>query len=84
MLTKNYSIVVAVDGSEVSMNAVDYAVELAKHEENSLLILLNILNIDIAKQSASSFIAAPTYGLEEYEQHKKEALKWLDEIKISC
>ena len=32
----------------------------------------------------SSFIAAPTFGLEEYEQHKKEALKWLDEIKISC
>ena len=84
MLTKNYSIVVAVDGSEVSMNAVDYAVELAKHEENSLLILLNILNIDMAKQSASSFIAAPTFGLEEYEQHKKEALKWLDEIKTSC
>ena len=47
MLTKNYSIVVAVDGSEVSMRAVDYAVELAKHEENSLLILLNILNIDM-------------------------------------
>jgi nucleotide-binding universal stress UspA family protein len=84
MLTKNYLIVVAVDGSEVSMRTVDYAVELAKHEENSLLILLNILNIDMAKQSASSFIAAPTYGLEEYEQHKKEALKWLDEIKMSC
>lgn len=84
MLTKKYSIVVAVDGSELSMNAIDYAVELAKHEENSLLILLNILNIDMAKQSASSFIAAPTYGLEEYEQHKKEALKWLEEIKMSC
>ena len=61
MLTKNYLIVVAVDGSEVSMNAVDYAVELAKHEQNSLLILLNILNIGTAKQSASSFIAA--FGL---------------------
>ena len=22
--------------------------------------------------------------MEEYEQHKKEALKWLDEIKMSC
>jgi len=84
MLTKNYSIVVAVDGSESSMNAVDYAVETAKHEDNSRLILLNILNIDMAKQTASSFIAAPTYGLEEYEQHKKEALEWLDEIKKSC
>lgn len=53
MLTKNYSIVVAVDGSESSMNAVDYAVEIAKHEDNSRLILLNILNIDMAKQTAS-------------------------------
>ena len=78
MLTKNYSIVVAVDGSEVSMRAVDYAVELAKHEENSLLILLNILNIDMARQSASSFIAhQPTVWKNMNNIKKKLSSGWM-------
>jgi nucleotide-binding universal stress UspA family protein len=61
MLTKKYSIVVAVDGSELSMNAVDYAVELAKHEENSLLILLNILNIDITQHRYDKTVSVFVY-----------------------
>lgn len=32
MPTKNFSILVAIDGSESSMKAVDYAIELAKKE----------------------------------------------------
>ena len=74
MSTKNFSILVAIDGSESSMKAVDYAIDLAKKQDNSRLTLLNILDIDAAKQVSSSIITAPTYGLEEYELHKKAVL----------
>ena len=66
------------------MKAVDYAIELAKKQDNSRLTVLNILDIDTAKQVSSSIITAPTYGLEEYELHKKAVLEWLDAIKRKC
>jgi nucleotide-binding universal stress UspA family protein len=84
MSIKNYSILVAIDGSESSMKAVDYAIELAKKEDNSRLTVLNILDMDTAKQVSSSIITAPTYGLEEYELNKKAVLEWLDVIKRKC
>lgn len=84
MSIKNYSILVAIDGSESSMKAVDYAIELAKKEDNSRITVLNILDMDTAKQVSSSIITAPTYGLEEYELHKKAVLEWLDAIKSKC
>ncbi len=56
---------------------------MAKKQDNAHLILLNILEIDAANV-VSSFITAPTYGLEEYEERKKEARKWLDKIKKKC
>lgn len=84
MSTKNYSILVAIDGSESSMKAVDYGIELAKKEDNPRITVLNILDIDTAKQVSSSIITAPTYGLEEYELHKKAVLEWLDAIKTKC
>ncbi|MGB8161235.1 MAG: universal stress protein [Nitrososphaeraceae archaeon] len=84
MSTKNFSILVAIDGSESSMKAVDYAIELAKKQNNSRLTLLNIIDIDTPKQMSSSIITAPTYGLEEYELHKKAVLEWLDAIKSKC
>ena len=33
MSTKNFSILVAIDGSESSMKAVDYAIDLAKKQD---------------------------------------------------
>ena len=84
MSTKNFSILLAIDGSESSMKAVDYAIELAKKQNNSRLTLLNIIDIDTPKQMSSSIITAPTYGLEEYELHKKAVLEWLDAIKSKC
>ena len=73
-------ILVAIDGSESSRRAADYAVQIASKENNVRVILLNILGISTAKQVASSIIIAPTYGLKEYEQFKSEAKKWLDKI----
>jgi nucleotide-binding universal stress UspA family protein len=73
-------ILVAVDGSDSSLRAADYAVQIVSKEESARVILLNILGISTAKQVASSIIIAPTYGLKEYDQYKKEAYKWLDKI----
>ena len=84
MPTKHFSILVAIDGSESSMKAVDYAIELAKKQDNSSLTVLNIMDMDMVKQISSSIITAPTYGLEEYELHKKAVLEWLDAIKRKC
>ena len=84
MSTKNFSILGAIDGSDSSMKAVDYAIQLAKKQDNSRLTLLNILDMDTIKQLSSSIITAPTYGLEEYELHKKAVLEWLDAIKKKC
>jgi nucleotide-binding universal stress UspA family protein len=76
----SHKILVAVDGSGSSLRAADYAIQLAAKEDNARVVLLNILGISTAKQVASSIIIAPTYGLKEYEQYKKEAKKWLDKI----
>lgn len=73
-------ILVAVDGSESSLRAADYAIQLAAKEDNARVVLLNILGISTAKQVASSIILAPTFGLKEYERYKREAKKWLDKI----
>ena len=75
-----YKILVAIDGSESSLRAVDYTIQLAIKEDNACVILVNILCKSTAKQVASSIIIAPTYGLKEYERYKSEAKKWLDKI----
>ncbi len=84
MSNKNFSILVAIDGSESSIKALDYAIELAKKQDNASLTLLNILDIDAAKKMASSFVAAPTYGLKEYEEHKMGVLETLNGFKNKC
>ena len=76
----SHKILVAVDGSESSLRAADYAIQLAAEEDNARVVLLNILGISTAKQVASSIILAPTFGLKEYERYKREAKKWLDKI----
>lgn len=76
----SHKILVAVDGSESSLRAADYAIQLASKEDNARVVLLNILGISTAKQVASSIILAPTFGLKEYERYKREAKKWLDKI----
>jgi nucleotide-binding universal stress UspA family protein len=81
---KKFSILVAVDGSDDSMKALDYAIELAKKQNNPDLTLLNILDIESAKKMASSFIVAPTYGLKEYEEHRKAVLETLEGFKNKC
>ena len=76
--TKICNILVAIDGSDHSMKAAEYAIDLARDNKAQLIALtvLNIANIG----SASAFIASPMHGLAELKQKRKEAQEWLDEV----
>lgn len=73
-------ILVAMDGSETSVLAANYAMSLAeKHKAE--LIILNVLRLRTLRQMSSSFITAPTFGLEEAKKLKEETKKWIGEIR---
>jgi nucleotide-binding universal stress UspA family protein len=76
----NFSkILVAIDGSEISMKAAVYAIDIVK-KNKSQLIALTVLDISTPRRISSSFITAPTYGLKELEEKRKEAQQWLDKF----
>ena len=81
MSSKRFTVLVAVDGSDHSMKAVESVVNLIKKETNPRLILLNVIDVDKVKRVSSSFVTAPTYGINEYEEHKKVAFQWLDTVR---
>ncbi len=77
---KNFSkILVAIDGSENSMKAAVYAIDIAK-KDKSQLIALTVIDISTLRRVSSSFITAPTYGLKELEEKRKEAQQSLDKV----
>ena len=77
---RNFSkILVAIDGSEISMKAAVYAIDIVK-KNKSHLIALTVLEISTPRRISSSFITAPTYGLKELEEKRKEAQQWLDKF----
>jgi nucleotide-binding universal stress UspA family protein len=73
-------ILAAIDGSETSVVAANYAISLAE-KYKAQLIILNVLHLHTLRQMSSSFITAPTFGLEEGKKLKEEAKKWLEEIR---
>ena len=75
MSTKNFSILVAIDGSESSMKVVDYAIELVKKQDNSRLTVLNILDMDTVKQLSSSIITAPRVRVQKIGLHVDTAVE---------
>ena len=72
-------ILVAIDGSDHSMKAAQYAIDLAKDNKGQLIALavLDITNIGYA---ASAFITSPLHSLDELERKRKEAHEWLDKV----
>ena len=77
--TRFSKILVAIDGSDHSMKAAKYAIDLAK-DNKAQLIALAVLDITKIGYAASAFIASPTHGLDELEQKRKEANEWLDKV----
>jgi nucleotide-binding universal stress UspA family protein len=72
-------ILVAIDGSDHSMKAAEYAIDIARDNE-AQLIALTVLDISKVGYAASAFIASPMYGLEKLERNRKEAQEWLDKV----
>ncbi|MGC2597331.1 MAG: universal stress protein [Nitrososphaeraceae archaeon] len=74
-------ILVAIDGSEQSMKAADYAISLAG-KYNSRLIALHIIDLSQPKLvgDASVLITGVIYPLAELEAARKESLDWLSNV----
>jgi nucleotide-binding universal stress UspA family protein len=70
-------ILVGIDGSEYSRNAVNYALDIAA-KYNSDLFLLAIVPSKVHHGDSSGVfgMVAPSY----FEEYKKEAEKWFEEI----
>jgi nucleotide-binding universal stress UspA family protein len=74
-------ILAAIDGSEQSIKAAEYAIQIAKKERSGAqLIAFTVLDISKPRHMSSAFITAPTYGLRELEEERKEAQQWLDRL----
>ena len=73
-----FKILVAIDGSEQSLHASEYAINIASNQKTNVKFIV-ITVIELAKLNLSTFIAAPTYGLEELEEKKKQAKQWINE-----
>ena len=78
--TSYQKILVAVDGSDTSILAANYAISLAE-KYNVELIILNVLHLRTLRQISSSFITAPTFGLEQVKKIEEDAKRWVDDIR---
>ena len=74
-------ILVGIDGSEASPDASRSAIVIAK-KYNSQLTALFVLHMHGIKSVSSTFITAPTYGVEGFEEEKRAAQEWLDIIRL--
>jgi nucleotide-binding universal stress UspA family protein len=73
-------ILVGIDGSEASLDASRYAIAIAK-KYNSHLNAIYVHHLHGIKSVSSTFITAPTYGVTGFEEEKRRAQEWLDQIK---
>ena len=75
------NILVCVDGSESSMKAADYAIEMAKKHDAQLISLYVIVSqLGYAYSSGAFGLVTPNAINELLEKSKQEARKWFDEI----
>jgi len=70
-------ILVAVDGSEISMDAADYGIEIAK-KDKALLIALTVSHISLS--SSIGFPQPPNELKQAKERHELEAKQWFTRI----
>ena len=77
---KPFTIMVAIDGSETSMRAAEYAVAMTKNIKNKQTQLIGITILDLGRLSYSFFVAAPSYGSKELEEKRQEAKMWLNQV----
>ena len=74
-------ILVCVDGSESSMRAADYAIEMAeKHESQIISLYVVVSQLGYAYSSGAFGLVTPNTINELLDKSKQEARKWFDEI----
>jgi nucleotide-binding universal stress UspA family protein len=86
--TEFFKILVAIDGSETSMRAAEYAINLSKREnqqekqEEIACELVGLTVIDLTKLPDSFLATTSVYqGTKELEEKRKGAQQWLDKVK---
>ena len=77
----NFSkILVAIGGSEIAMNTVDYAIQMAK-KHNSQVIALHAIKIPIA----TAYLLAPSDTLRQLnDKDKQEFMEWFEPIQTKA
>jgi nucleotide-binding universal stress UspA family protein len=75
-----FKILVAIDGSEKSIKAAEYAIDNIAINQKANVQLIAVTVIELVKLNLSTFIAAPTFGLEDLEVKRKQAKEWLSNI----
>jgi len=73
-------ILVPIDGSHPSMDALDYAIGIAKRNKSQITIL-TIIDFYKYPYLLSSTVLAPTFGMEKYMEEKKDVEKLMDDLK---
>ena len=72
-------ILVAIDGSQISMNAANYALSIAAKHHDSELTLLHVIPPEVKLGHASGMLGVVTPKFKE--KVEQEAEKWFDKIK---
>ena len=73
-------ILVAIDGSEASMDAANYAIEMAR-KDNANLIILHVVTSEMVYADISGEISSSSIrGISDVV--KQEAQRWFDKIKL--
>lgn len=82
-------ILVAIDGSETSMRAAEYAISISKRQneqeeqEEIAAELVGLTVVDLTKLPDSFLATTSVYhGVTELEEKRKEAQQWLDKVKM--
>jgi nucleotide-binding universal stress UspA family protein len=72
-----FKILVAIDRSEQSIKASEYVIDNIAINQKANVQLIAVTVIELVKLNLSTFIAAPTFGLEDLEEKRKQAKEWL-------
>ena len=73
------NILVAIDGSEQSTKAAEYAISITK-KYNAQLIALCVIDVSRITPDSSIFVTSPIYPLVALEGLREQAQQWLDKI----
>ena len=75
-----FKILIAIDGSETSIKAAEYALDYIAINQKPNVQLIAVTVIELVKLNLSTFIAAPTFGLKDLEEKRKQAKESISNI----